>query len=103
MFRVAVDTETFHILLQDPERIAEAEAILADGVQKLVAGRVRRGDGGFNQPWTWHLEPQSVGFPEVCAEIYDGRSSHVEGDVDHWVDELMFYCPWGSHLVARVR
>lgn len=103
IFRVAVLDETFHILLQGPEQIAEADGLLAEASQKLVHGRVRRGDGGFNQPWSWHLEPETVNFPDACGEILDGRPSHVEGDVDHWVDEIMYYCSWGSHLVARVR
>lgn len=104
IFRVAVLDESFHILLQDPERIAEADALLVEGApRKTVAGRVRRGNGGFNQPWSWHLVPESVGFPEVCAEIYDGRPSFVEGDVGYWADEVMYFCPWSGQLVARVR
>lgn len=103
VFRVAVLHETFHILLQDPERIAEAETLLAEGPRKTVAGRLARGDGGFNQPWSWHLIPDTVQFAEVCAEIYDGGPSGIEAGLDRWIDEVMFFCPWNGELVARVR
>lgn len=103
VFRVAVADETFHILLQDPERITEADALLAAGSRKLVGGRPWRGDGGFNQPWSWHLIPETVQFGDVCLAIHDGRPSHVEGGLDYWINDVRYYCSWGSHLVARVR
>lgn len=103
VFRVQVQDESFHLLLQDPARIAEAEAVLAGGEPKLVIGRVGRGDGGFNQPWSWHLVPASVELTDLCAEVSDGRPSDVEADLDHWVNTVRFFCPWGGELVARVR
>lgn len=104
IFRVAVLDETFHILIQDPERIAEADALLVEGApRKTVFGRLRRGDGGFNQPWSWHLAPETIEFPEVCIEIYDGGPSGIEAGLDRWIDEVMFFCPWSGQLVARVR
>lgn len=103
VFRVQVVDETFHVLLRDPVRIAEAEAVLAGGEPKLVLGRLQRGDGGFNQPWSWHLVPESVELADLCAELFDGRPSFVEEDLDHWVDTVRFFCPWSGELVARVR
>lgn len=103
VFRVQALDETFHVLLENPARIAEAEAVLASGQPKLVVGRVQRGDGGFNQPWSWHLAPASVELADLCAELFDGRPSDVEADLDYWVDTVRFFCPWSGQLVARVR
>lgn len=104
VFRVAVQDETFHILILDPERIAEVEALLVDGApRKTVHGRLRRGDGGFNQPWSWHLDPATAKPAEACAASLDGRPSYVEAGLDYWIDEIKFFCPWSGELVARVR
>lgn len=104
IFRVVVGEETFHILILDSERIAEAEALLVDGApRKTVHGRLRRGDGGFNQPWSWHLDPATAKPAEVCADNLDGLPSHVEAGLHVWIDEIKFFCPWSGELVARVR
>lgn len=60
-------------------------------------GPLRRGDGGFNAPWTWHLDPAETRFVEVAIEICDGRPSYVEA---HQPD-FPRYCPgaptwWGD-------
>lgn len=95
--------ESFRIGLVDDEQIAAAESMRTEGRRGIVHGRVRRGDGGFNDPYSWHLDPASVTFPDLAIEACDGRPhSDVERDVDYWVDNLMFYCPWGSRIVRRL-
>jgi hypothetical protein len=106
VFRVrssAASGETFHILLRDPRLIAEAASLVGRGNRKIVSGELRRGNGGFNQPWSWHLAPETVQFADVTIELCDGRPSDVEGDLAYWVDVVGRYCPWGSEIVARVR
>lgn len=95
--------ETFDVLIRDPERIAEAEALVGRGNRKIVNGRLRRGDGGVNQPWSWHMEPESIEFADVTIEVCDGRPSDVEADLETWIDTVGRFCPWGSEVTARVR
>ena len=99
----AASGETFHILLRDPRLITEAAALVGRGNRKIVNGELRRGNGGFNQPWSWHLAPETVQLADVTIELCDGRPSDVEGDIAYWVDVVGRYCPWGSEIVARVR
>jgi hypothetical protein len=65
-----------------------------------VTGDVARGGGGFNQPYSWHLEPASVRMADVSIEVCDGRPSYVQENLDEWLDTVGNYCPWASRVVA---
>ena len=60
--------EQFRIMLRDPVVIAQAEALAGRSVSRVVGGDLAPGNGGFNQPWSWHLRPETV-------EIADGAIS----------------------------
>jgi hypothetical protein len=96
-FVVDVDGERFVIRTSDPETIQLGQANLEGRNTRFPMGTLAPGDGGFNVPWTWHLEPDSVRFVEVAIEICDGRPSYVE---THRSDYTT-YCPWGGRVVAR--
>jgi hypothetical protein len=99
----AASGETFHVLIRDPRVIGEAEFLVGRGNRKVVSGDLRRGDGGFNQPWSWHLVPESVSFADATIELCDGRPSFIESDLDYWIDTVGSFCPWGTEVVRRVR
>lgn len=93
--------EVFRILLLDSTRIqAAAAALLATG-EHIVAGTLRAGDGGFNAPWSWHMDPASVTFPDVVAEDCVGCPSFVQNDLSYWLQKG-FYCAIGE-VVTRDR
>jgi len=95
--------EHFRIGLTSEAQIAQAATLLASGAENNVHGTVRRGSGRFNAPYSWHLDPESITFPDLTMEVCDGRpQSDVESDVDYWVDTVKYYCPWGAKIVARV-
>lgn len=89
----------FRILLRDSTPIAQARALVGAGNRRIVAGRVARGNGGFNTPWSWHLDPPSVSFPEVTVEICDSCPGAVEANVGMW--ESGVFCPWSSEVIAE--
>lgn len=95
--------ETFHVLILDPAVIAEADSLVGRGNVKIVNGRLARSDGGFNQPWSWHMVPETVEFVDTAIEVCDGRPSDIEADLDYWIDTVARFCPWGTQVVARVR
>lgn len=104
LFRVDVAGESFHVSVFDEAVIDEAERRMReeDGVA-IVVGTLARGHGGFNQPWSWHMLPQTVRVVDFSIELCDGRPSMVEADVDYWVDTVTQFCPWGGRLVERKR
>ena len=92
--------EVFRILLQDQPLIQEATALLATGGTHMVSGFVRAGDGGFNAPWSWHMDPASIAFPDVAAEICGSCPSFVENHLSSWLS--VQFCPIGE-VIARER
>lgn len=96
-FVVSVVGERFVVRLTDPETIRLAEENMQGRNQRFPAGPLRPGNGGFNTPWSWHLDPASTRFVEVAIELCDGRPSYVE---THQAD-YPTYCPWGARVIAR--
>lgn len=96
-FVVDVSGERFVIRTSDAQTIQLAEDNRLGRNTRFPMGTLRPGNGGFNAPWTWHLEPSSVRFVEVAIELCDGRPSYVE---THQSD-YPTYCPWGARVVAR--
>lgn len=61
-----------------------------------MLGRVVRDDPGVNEPWSWHIDPESLEFAEITIEVCDGLPSHVEEGVITSPD----YCPWSAEIVS---
>jgi hypothetical protein len=96
-FVVDVDSETFVARVSDPDTITRFRDALAGGTSGFPAGPLRSGNGEFNAPWTWHLDPEEVRLVEAAIEVCDGRPSYVEA---HQSD-FPTYCPWGARVVRE--
>jgi hypothetical protein len=96
-FLVAVVGEQFVMRVRDPETIRLARENLQGRNSAFPAGPLRRGDGGFNAPWSWHLDPAEVRLTEAAIEVCDGLPSYVES---HQA-EFPTYCPWAARIVAE--
>jgi hypothetical protein len=103
VFELRVVDETFRIGVNDPAQIDSFAARLASGAEGNLNGELLPGDGGVNEPWSWHLDPETVRVADLTMEVCDGRPSMVEGDLDYWLETVERYCPWGARVVARVR
>jgi hypothetical protein len=95
--------ETFRALMRDPALIAEAERLIATGDRRILIGTLRAGNGGFNAPWSWHQDPATLEFADVAVEVCDGCASFVENDLDVWLNNVGFYCPWAAVFLQRER
>ena len=96
-FVIDVAGERFVLRSTHQPTIELAEANLRGENSRFPLGPLRSGNGGFNQPWTWHLDPGATRFVEVAIEVCDGRPSYVETHQE----EFDTYCPWGAQVVAR--
>jgi hypothetical protein len=96
-FVVDVVGEKFIVRASDPETIRLAEENRLGRNNRFPIGTLRAGNGGFNAPWSWHLDPETVRFVEVAIELCDGRPSYVE---THQAD-YPTYCPWGARVTGR--
>ena len=100
-FTVDVEGERFVVQATDKQAIQQLTDNYNGKNNMHVTGKLVRGDGGFNSPWSWHLVPESVGMAEISIEVCDGRPSYVEENLDEWLNTVgESYCPWGSKVVA---
>jgi hypothetical protein len=96
-FVIEVEGERFVLRTSDPETIERATDNMAGGNGVFPIGPLHAGNGGFNAPWTWHMDPTTTRFVEAAIEVCDGRPSYVEA---HRAD-YQTYCPWGAKVVGR--
>jgi hypothetical protein len=91
LYRIRSDLDpsvSFRILLKSSASIEEAERLLRSGETRWVVGRLRRGDGGFNAPWSWHFDPDDpadISFAEVTIEECQATPGYVEEHLDAWL------------------
>jgi hypothetical protein len=64
-FVIEVEGEHFRLRTSNPATASALDARRRAGTLGVVAGRIVRGDGGFNAPWSWHLDPLSIDVPQV--------------------------------------
>jgi hypothetical protein len=98
-FVVSVGSERFVMRARDPETIRLARAQLTGQGRAFPIGPLLTGDGGFNAPWSWHLDPEAVRLTEAAVEVCDGLPSYVEA---HRAD-FPTYCPWSGRIVEERR
>ena len=101
-YTVEVSGETFVVEVTSAAQIDQMEARLASGVEGVVSGELLAGDGGHNEPWSWHMVPESVHAPDMAIELCDGRPSMVEDDLTYWIDTVGQFCPWGATVTERL-
>ena len=99
-FTVDAAGEKFVVHATDIQTIRQLVDNYNGGNGMHITGKLVQGDGGFNQPWSWHLEPASVRMADISIEVCDGKPSMVEGNLDYWLNTVGSYCPWSSKVVA---
>ena len=85
------------LIVDAAEQVAIARKLLA-GKQapQIPNGRIARGNGGVNQPWSWHIDPRDFEFADMTIELCDGLPSYVE-DGTLTGDR---FCPWSAKVVS---
>ena len=97
-FVIEVEGERFRVRTTSPTTASALDARRHSGTVGVVSGRLARGDGGFNGPWSWHLDPAAIEVPDVAIELCDGRPSMVQTDLDYWVETVGAFCPWAARV-----
>jgi len=92
--------EQYSVFITNKETILQVFALQRGESQATIpSGRIIRGSVSYNQPWSWHIDPEDVHMAEMTIELCDGLPSHVEGDLNYWVDTVQRFCPWGAKLI----
>ena len=62
-----------------------AESLRQSHTERWVVGTIRRGNGGVNAPWSWHLDPATIAFPEITIEACQATPEYIEQTLDYWI------------------
>lgn len=93
-FREEVTGDIVRLRITNQAAITQANNLLASGEARWVLGTPRRGDGGFNSGYGWHIDPESISFAEVTIEACQTAASAVDDDLDYWIG-FGQVCIWG--------
>ena len=99
VFRTDSHPETFVIKLTDPQKIQQARDILATGARKIVSGTIIKQPVYYNSPWSYHMDPKSIGFVDFAIELCDAAIRYLEDNRDTAYPD---WCPWGSQLLREI-
>lgn len=97
-------SENFKIMATNLNLIAQADSQLNLPFaqrNKIVIGSLAMGNGGFNDPWHWHIPMDKWELGDGAIEVCDGRASDLENDLNYWVNTVKSYCPWGSVVLKK--
>ena len=105
--------DSFLLPLSDPQDIADARTIVAEGnlggVFSIVGARIAAGGDGFNRDvlregaplWSWHVA-EFIGFADLAMELCDGWPTFVEQDVEAYIANTEQICFWSYTVVAEL-
>ena len=99
------ETDSFIACASDSNIIATVEAELALPIEsryKHINGKIAKGNGGHNLNWDWHFIPNQWRLAELSVEVCDGWASDVQQNLDYWVNNVGFFCPWASYVRQEV-
>jgi hypothetical protein len=74
-----------------------AELGLPTAQRAHVYGRLRYAQDRENLNWTWAIEPDTWSFQHFSVEICCGTSTAVEQDLDWWMNDIQWFCPWEAY------
>ena len=94
-FSVDQHSEKMIFKLNDPALIARARSLA--GQKNIVAGTVLKEPVYYNRQWHYHLDPESVGFPDFAIEVCDTWIAYVEQNLEAVGGATLpgnTMCPW---------
>lgn len=98
-FRVAPQPETFVVKIDDPARVAEARELIQSGTEKILAGTIIKQPVYYNSPWSFHLDPKTISFPDLAIELCDSNIRQIE---DNLAGASSSWCPWHAQLIREL-
>jgi hypothetical protein len=92
-----IEGQTFKIELITRELVEHAYDLMDGGEDgRIPVGTIVRDDPSVNEPWSWHIDPETVEFADMTTEVCDGLPEYVE---DGTLTSDIF-CPWLTKVIA---
>ena len=89
------------------EQVDEARSIITDPrkLNRRVQGTIVPSRMPYNPSWSFHLNPESVGFFQNQVEVCDANVTYVEKHLQEVGGSFLprsKWCPWTSQLLGEV-
>lgn len=89
------------------EKIEAQLALPEADRNKIVAGKLVSGNGGYNNNashnFRWHLNEDDWDLVDLTIELSDGRPySDVDLNYDYWMNSVKRFTPWGSYIRREI-
>ena len=98
VFEIRQCGDRFFVKVSNPVQVNRGIQLV--GQHSIVGGRLARGDGQVNAPWSWHLDSNTVAFAEAAIEVCDGCPRSVESNLTYWIEDVGAFCPWQAQVVS---
>jgi uncharacterized protein (TIGR03437 family) len=103
----AADGAQFIVRLNNPGLIQKARDIVSGKERKAVhlSALIVKASATYNPGWSFHLDPDSVGFFAVAAEACDAATVLVEQRLNDAGGQFLpggRWCPWSSFVVGEL-
>ena len=108
-FKVGIHGEDesldFIIVTNDSSKIDQCRSQLELSEENRdlhINGYIDYTDGGFNNPWNWHIIPNEWELAEMSIGLCNGTPEQIESDLDYWIDNVGQLCNWGSFIKSEI-
>ncbi|KAF2075724.1 hypothetical protein CYY_002967 [Polysphondylium violaceum] len=106
-FKTDGSKHDFVFKLTDAEKIEHARKVLKGEKDQLkIIGRIKKTKKDYNPHYSFHLDPDAIGFFDYAIETCDSSLQYVEDHLDEACGEFLpgcFYCPWSGKLTKEVK
>lgn len=102
-----ITRSTFIVKLIKEREINHARDLVSGATEDEphLVGRILKRSAAYNPQWSFHYDPETVGFFNYAFEVCDATVPYVEDHLDEaggpFLPGLVF-CPWTSKLVREV-
>ncbi len=81
---------------------ARAQLLLSEEKRNLhINGKLEKGNGGYNNKWSWHFIPENWDLVEISIEVCDADPRYVEANLNEWIGKS--FCPWGAIVMEEIK
>ncbi len=100
-------SQQFVVKITNALTIQQARTVLTEPESERphVRGIVVKAPAYFNSPWSFHVDPATVGFFDASVEVCDASTSEVENHLMQVGEAFLpdsVWCPWSSSLLAEI-
>lgn len=99
--------ETFVIKLDDSDKIEHARRILSGvpDVEQNIMGKIIQRKAPYNPQWSYHLEPSSIKFVEICEEQIESTAANLEEQITSTGETATnkdMWCPYPCKVTKEI-